>query len=227
MTVGNPPGPAVFINPMTNIQVAGQNRPPDPMYQGKMNEVALWFAVAPVANGAYVYGTQPMYTYRANWIPERYTSTDTGNNGGWTIDYIKNFIRVSTGASILGEVDKWGFGDDDPQHPKTARFPSYCAVMKMDTNKPVLLIILPLIIASCGSLLMVLNVKMHRSMSIPIMRNAALDEIIKSSQTDAILGPAAIDKLDAKKPSDLGKLVLRFKEGDDGLWGLYSAKERS
>lgn len=80
------------------------------------NELDLWFAVAPVANGAYVYGAYPMYRYKKDGVPGRYTSIGQGESGGWTIEYIKEFIRVSTGASILAEVDSWPIG-------KT-RFPS-------------------------------------------------------------------------------------------------------
>ena len=223
LTVGDAPGPAISINPMTNIFVVGQGRPPNKKYVGKMNEVALWFAVAPVANGAYVYGTQPMYSYTENWIPERYTSTDEGANSAWTIDYIKNFIRVSTGASMLGEVDKWAYVND-PEHPSKAQFPSYFPIVKMDPGKPILLTILPLIILVCGSILIIWNVKMHRNMAIPIMRKATLGEIIKSSQTSDVMGPAILDQQNATKPSGLDKLEVRFQEGDTGLWGLYNAR---
>ncbi|KAF2631566.1 hypothetical protein BU25DRAFT_455006 [Macroventuria anomochaeta] len=228
LTVGNAPGPAVLINAMTNISVVGQGRPPDKRYIGKMNELALWFAVAPVANGECVCGTQLMYTYKPRWIPERYTSTHYGSNSGWTNNYIKKFIRVSTGASILGEVDEWVY--PDPEKPKkaaTAQFPSYFPVIKMDPSKSIFLIILPLVIVGCGSLLMLWNVKMHKCMAIPIMRNATLGEIIKSSHTEDVLGPAAIDHQDATKPSSLEKLEVRFKMGDTTLWGLHNAKGQS
>lgn len=226
LTVGSAPGPAVPINPMTNIFIVGQARPPNPLYVGKMNEVALWFAVAPVANGAYVHGTQPMSSHQPNSLPERYASTDEGEANDWTIDYIGNFIRVSTGASMLGEVNKWEF-ENDPERPSKAQFPSYVSVVKMNPNKPVLLIILPLTILGCGALLFVWNINMHRSMAIPIMRNATLGEIIKSSQTTDIAEAAKLDQQDATKPSGLDKLEVRFKEGDTALWGLYYDKERS
>ncbi|KAH6643726.1 hypothetical protein C7974DRAFT_419306 [Boeremia exigua] len=215
LLVGDAPGPAISINPMTNIFVIGQGRPGNPKYMGKMNEVALWFAVAPVANGAYVYGTQPIATHRLT----------RAKNDAWTIAYIDNFIRVSTGASMLGEVDKWGF--NDPKHPSTVRFPSYFAIVKMDPGKVYLLGILPLVILSCGAVLMVWNVKMHRSMALPIMRKATLGEIIKSSQTAHIRGPAAYDQQNAAKPSSLEELHVQFREDETGCWGLYGAEGRS
>ena len=167
-----------------------------------------------------------MYSYRSNSLPERYASTDEGEPNDWTIDYIKNFIRVSTGASMLNEVNKWKF-EDDSERPSKVQFPSYVSVVKIDPSKPVLLIILPLTILGCGTLLMVWNVKMHRNMAIPIMRNATLGEIIKSSQTADIAGAGTLDRQNAAKPSGLDKLEVRSQEGDTGLWGLYSAKGRS
>lgn len=135
-----------------------------------------------------------------------------------------NFTRVSTGAAILGEVRKFKILSDsengktkDVKKAKTVQFPSYFPVVKMDPSKPILLITLPLIIVDCGSLLLVWNIELHKGMAIPIMRKATLDEITKSSQTEDVLGPAAIDRLDVVKPSNLGKLRLKFKEGNNGL----------
>jgi hypothetical protein len=208
LTVGEPPGPAKPINSMAQIK--------DPGSRNKKNELALWFAVSPVANGAYVYGTQPMYTYKQDWIPERYTSTDSGDNGGWTIDYIKNFIKISTSASILGEVEKWPKG--------TTQFFSNFPVVKTDPRKTILLTILPLIILVCGSVLSIWNVKMYKAMAIPVMRKATLGEVIQSSQTTDILASTAVDHDDPTNSSGLEKLEVIFREAETGIWGFYRAK---
>ena len=233
LTVGNAPGPAVPVNYMTNLKAFERVNSSDSNGTRNMNELALWFAVAPVANGAYVYGSQPMYRYVSRWLPERYTENSAGHNHGWTISYIKRFIRISTGASILGDVGKYAIHryveDEDAEDVKNAasvEFPSYVHVMKMDPSKLILLIILPLIILGCGSILIVWNVKMHKAMGIPIMRKATLDEMIKSIQTGNVLDAAAMDSLDAAKPSHLGKLRLRFRKDDSGTWSMYKVKGR-
>lgn len=221
LAVGDAPPPALSINPMYNINIIGSPGKGNPKASRKMNELALWFAVAPVANGVSVYGTQPMYTFKQDWIPERYTSTDGRDNNGWTIDYIKNFIHVSTGASMLGEVDKWGMEDPKTKKPLQARFPSYVAIVKMDPRRPILLVILPAIIIACGICLAVWNVAAHKSMALPIMRKATLSEVIKSSQTADVMGPAATEKHQVNQRSGLGKLKLRYSIGDNGVWGLH------
>lgn len=157
--------------------------------------------------------------------------THVGDSDFWTIKYIKNFIGVSTGAAILGDILKFKILSnsedgkiEDVKKVKTVQFPSYFPVVKMDL---ILLVVLALIIVSCSSLLMVWNIKFHKGTAIPILRRATLDKIIKSSHTEDVLGPAVIDKLDVMKPSNLGKLRLKFKKGDNGLWGLYNAKGQS
>jgi|SRR5690242_16811448 len=166
-----------------------------------------------------------MYSYTPNWIPERYTSTDSDANDAWTVDYIENLIRVSTGAAMLGEVDKWGFFGD-PERPSMKQFPSYIAVVKMNPRRWGLLVVLPLAILVCGAVLMRWNVKMHGSMAIPIMRKATLGEV-KSIQTPDVLSPAAGGHYDAAEPSRLEKLDVWFREGETGVWGLYNPKRQS
>ncbi|KAF3045061.1 hypothetical protein E8E12_006935 [Didymella heteroderae] len=222
LKVGDAPGPVTPVNSMTNLKVFGQLDPSERNHTRNMNELALWFAVAPVANGAYVYGTQPMYRYIPKWLPERYTENSAGHNYGWTVNYIKRFIRISTGASILGEVGKYAIHQDtedenaeDVKKAVTVQFPSYVHVMKMDPSKPRLLIVLPLIILGCGTILIIWNVKRHKAMGIPIKSQAPLVEMIKSSQTKDVADAAA-------RPSDLGRQRLRFKKGTDGTWGFYN-----
>jgi len=56
-----------------------------------------------------------MYEYNGNWIPERYTTVSIAADGPgledhWIVDYNKNFIRISMGASMQREINKWPGG---------------------------------------------------------------------------------------------------------------------
>ncbi|KAF2125782.1 hypothetical protein P153DRAFT_399922 [Dothidotthia symphoricarpi CBS 119687] len=188
----------------------------------RFNELALWFAVAPVANGATAYGAQPLYQYKKDWIPERFTTTTGGeNNDDWTTEYIENFVRISIGAALLGEVTKWPW---PVENPVKIPFTSRVFVSKMDPRFPISFLIPPWIIILAGALLMGWNVKMHRNMVIPIMRTATLSEVLKSSQTTHVLSLAALDRSDPTTTSRMDTLKVQFKKGDDGVWGLHDPK---
>ncbi|KAF2474863.1 uncharacterized protein BDR25DRAFT_332172 [Lindgomyces ingoldianus] len=179
LTVGSgAPFPTTPINSIKSLQEPGGKEAKNSTW----NELALWFAVAPVANGASVYGAQPMYSYNHDWIPLRYTSVNGGSNAGWTIPYIKNFIQVSIGASMLGETNKFADG-------KPIVMPSLSLTLKLDPTRTLLLLIPPLVILALGSLLIAWNISFYRRRDIPIMRKASLCEILKSAQTEDVKAP--------------------------------------
>lgn len=212
LVVGSPNSPAVQINSL-KLLMGPQSTDSKQRNSTTWNELLLWFAVAPVANGANAYGAQPMYILdKTGWIPERFTSTD-----GWTIDHIKEFIRVTTGASLQGEVGKWPIGDP-------IRVPSLAYSVKMDPSRPVYLLVLPSIIIVTGFFLLLWNLRIHHNQNIPIMRKATLDEMLKNSQTADILEAAALDKTDATESSRMEKFRVQFTRSDEGVWGLHSMK---
>ncbi|KAF2636428.1 hypothetical protein P280DRAFT_552926 [Massarina eburnea CBS 473.64] len=219
LVVGDGKGPAVQINSLHDIKVHGQKQGAATNY----NELNLWFAAAIVANGAYAYGVQPMYSFGKGWIPARFTTTLTStsptgvDNEGWNIDYIKNMIRISTGASMLGDSISWSVDEKIDLY-------SHVYILKMDPRRTIYLTIAPLAIVASGLVLMAWNMRLHRSRAIPIMRKATLSEVLKSSQTPDLLGPASFDKLDYNQPSVLGELKVRFAMNDVGVWGLYGSK---
>ncbi|KAF1948137.1 hypothetical protein CC80DRAFT_395622, partial [Byssothecium circinans] len=71
----------------------------DPKGTNTLNELALWFGVAPITAGASLFGGAPMWMYIENDLPRRYTSSNEGYNSGWTTQYIENFIRVCIGSA--------------------------------------------------------------------------------------------------------------------------------
>jgi hypothetical protein len=154
-----------------------------------------------------------MYEFKNDWIPERFTSTNGNDNNGWTVKYIENFIRVITGASLLGEVGKW------EKEQTTVTSQAYS--VKMDPSRPLYLLVLPAGIIVLGLLLLGWNLQIHRRQDIPIMRMATLGEILKSSQTPDVLGAAALDKIDATESSRLNKLRVKFMRSEEGVWGLH------
>lgn len=64
---------------------------------------AAWFGLVAVTNGISVNGAQPMFNNVNNGLPTMFTSdakpTETQNR--WTIDQLKEFIKVSSGALAI------------------------------------------------------------------------------------------------------------------------------
>lgn len=208
------PGAPVQINSANALRDPSWNRS---SYKGTLNELALWFAVAPVANGASVDGAQPMYNYNGTGsvIFQRYVSTNGGPNDQWTIDNIKRFIHISIGASALGDSTVWPSGG-------LVTLNSMANTLKLDPSRSLLLSIPPLIIMVLGKLLLFWNVIHHRRLEIPSMRLSTLGEFLKSAQTEDILRPAASDVRNSGRPSSLHKLRVEFVRTSAGYWGLQS-----
>jgi hypothetical protein len=102
----------VQINSLSHLRVTGPNSTQETLVRfgtnetDTLNELALWFTVAPIVNGASVDGAQPMYdciSQSNDDLPGRSTSGKSGSNSHWTIPYIENFIKVSIGASAIAD----------------------------------------------------------------------------------------------------------------------------
>ncbi|KAF1998054.1 hypothetical protein P154DRAFT_622035 [Amniculicola lignicola CBS 123094] len=171
-----------------------------------LNELALWFAVAPVANGVSVDGAQPMYVYdQPGQLPLRYTSTTEGESKGWSVNDLANLIRVSTGASALAESSR---RDDGRKVIMTSR----THTMRLDPSRPILLLILPILILLNALALIIWNIRMHDRLEIPIMRKATLSELLKSAQTEDIRVPASAAKFNDGWPSGLDALKSKVED---------------
>ncbi|KAF2251456.1 hypothetical protein BU26DRAFT_424249 [Trematosphaeria pertusa] len=210
------------INSITHLLVGRPNKTTheglhtyNPSDGNTLNELALWFTVAPITAGVSLFGAQPMWMYSDNGLPRRYTSANGGFNSGWNTEYIKNFIRICIGSAAQAESRIW---PDGPQ----VTMSSAAYTSKLDPHRVPLLLTLPLIIISSAVLLSFWNSRLHRNLEIPIMRKANLSEILKSSQTEDIITEAGEEMLDPGQLSKLKHLKVRYQEAEDGLWGLQS-----
>lgn len=223
LAIGTPNSNAtpVHINTLADIKVTHpidedqQRYDPVERPEDTLNELILWFTVAPVTNGASVEGAQPLYQHGGS-LPIRHTSTAVGgDNDEWEIPYIVNFIEASIGASILG--DSGNFPNDKvPPKIFTSRIP----ILKLQPSRCKVLLIPPAILLVHGIILLVMNIYLHRRLRMPIMRLATLSEIIKSAQTDNLSRQAANDMLLSDRCSQLEKVPLQFCPNISGVWDL-------
>lgn len=206
----------ISINSLANVRRRGSN------LTATLNELVLWFTVAPITIGLSVAGAQPMY--RPNdknyTIPIIYTTeAREGFYDKWNITYIENFVKVAIGASVLGEsTNALNF---DP-----VEFSSFKQSVKLDPRRPVLLIVPPLVILFCAIILLVWNLYMHRRMQVPIMRLATLSEFTKSSQSEDLCRMAMVDMRNSDGPTGLEKVSIGFSADNIGTWGLRTAEDR-
>lgn len=213
------------INTLEDIKVTqpGSNRDGakfDPINHpnATLNELLLWFTVAPVTNGISIEGTQPMYEYDEH-LPKRSTTTSNGHpNYQWNLDNIKNFISVSIGASLIGDSSSWPSGE-------SRKFTSHVYVMKLQPLRYKLLLIPPAVILVNGTILLVVNIYLHRKLRIPIMRLATLSEILKSAQTKNLSRRAAEDMLSPDQKSQLVDIAVKFSMTDRRAWGLLITED--
>lgn len=202
----------VPITSLSTVRLREDDRPEE-----TLNELALWFSVAPITNGASVSGAQPMYTYKNSGLPMHFTTTGLGGrNDEWTIEYIENFIKVAMGAAALGDSTNWPNGS-------LVEFTSFKDSVKLDPSRPLLLLVPPLVILLCATVLLICNLYMHTRLQLPIMRLATLSEFLKSSQTEDLRRTAMNDMQISNRSSRLGKFAVEFGPTSSGLWGLMGS----
>ncbi|KAK3934506.1 hypothetical protein QBC46DRAFT_368172 [Diplogelasinospora grovesii] len=181
-----------------------------------LNEMLLWFAVAPLMVGSSVDGTQPMfYNSSSTGLPVSYTSS-TPQKNEWTADGIQQFIRMAVGA--LAQATS----TTTPANSAAVTLDSIVGVVKMDPTRAVLLVILPVLILSFAILVGGWNVWAYRVDKIPVMRLAGVDELLKSSQSQWLREKAATDAAKPYLPSELGDLEVTYGVGPDGIVGKCS-----
>ena len=178
-----------------------------------INEMLLWFSVAPLLVGSSVDGTQPMFfnsttTNRA--VP--YTSSVSERNK-WTTSGIQSFIRLSVGA--LAQATSTSLDTTTNQ-----TLTSTITTRKMDPSRALLLIILPMLILGIAVAVGVWNVWVHRREGIPVMRMAGVGEVLKSAQTGYLRELASTDSAKAYLPHELGGVEVKYGVDKDGLVGL-------
>ncbi|KAM7194006.1 hypothetical protein V8F33_007512 [Rhypophila sp. PSN 637] len=178
-----------------------------------INELLLWFTVAPLLVGSSVDGTQPMFFNSTQTNTAVAYTSSTPERNTWSISGIESMIRLSIGA--LAQVTS-----TSPSSHSTQTLKSTIKSLKMDPARSLLLIIPPLLILAAGMAISVWNTWVHRREGIPVMRRAGLGEMLKSTQTRYLAELCATDAAKTYLPSETGPVEVRYGVDKDGVVGL-------
>lgn len=171
-----------------------------PSPRNSLNEVLLWFAVAPVLCGTSRDGRQPTFyngsnTYYDFPLPIVDTSTNKVPNS-WTISGIQHYINVSIGAVTLATAPFF-------LHNQTLIHTQFRQA-KLDRSRPFLLFILPLLCISSALGLAAWNSWAHRKYNVACVRAAGLAEVAESSKIPEFRKMIDEDKEFAERRLKLG-----------------------
>lgn len=187
-----------------------------------INEMLLWFAVAPLLVGSSVDGTQPMFfnssvTNRAvaytSSVPERNT---------WTVDGLQEMILLSVGAlaQATSPSSASRAGALNPE-VEDQRLTSAVKTLKMDPSRALLLVILPMLIVGVAIAVGVWSVWVHQREGIPVMRMAGTGELLKSAQTGYLRDLASTDAAKTYLPAgEIGAVEVKYGVDREGVVGL-------
>ncbi|KAL1850644.1 hypothetical protein Daus18300_012855 [Diaporthe australafricana] len=173
-----------------------------------LNEVLLWFAVAPTLCGTSRDGRQPTFyngsnAYYASPLPIVDTSTNKVKNN-WTIPGIQHYINVSIGAVTLATAPFF-LQNQTLMHTQFIQ-------AKLDRSRPFLLLILPLFSIASAIALATWNSWAHRRYRVASVRAAGLAEVAESSKIPEFRKMVDEDKKFAERR-------LKLAEGMSGADG--------
>ncbi|KAL2130638.1 hypothetical protein VTI74DRAFT_6139 [Chaetomium olivicolor] len=191
-----------------------------------LNELLLWFTVAPLMASTSVEGTQPMFTNSTSTgLPVALTTTsspdpNTHNTNTWTILGLERFIHLSIGALAQATASS---------HPTTSSNPSSAPVVtlvttpllkKLSPRRALFLLIPPLLTITILVTMAVYTVRLHASLSVPVLRALNLPELLKSSQTAWLRDIAGTDAAKTYLPSEMGRVKVRYGVDGEGIAGF-------
>ncbi|KAK4154124.1 hypothetical protein C8A00DRAFT_33150, partial [Chaetomidium leptoderma] len=174
--------------------------------QTGLNELLLWFTVAPLLASTSVDGTQPMFTNSTTTgLPLAYTASSSFlSPNTWTTAGLQHFIRLSIGALAQATTTP---SHNNPPPPSSS---SSSTILVIKTTHPtktlsrprraLLLLLLPppppltpLLTLTLTLALAITTSHLHARLAIPVMRLADLGELLKSSQTGWVREVAGTD----------------------------------
>lgn len=177
-----------------------------------LNELLLWFAVAPILSAPSVSGVQPMFS---NSTSTNRAVAHTGQNAErntWTIDGLESFIHLSIGALLQSTT-----ASSSETGKNTTLLISTYPLEFLSRSRALLLLLLPLLLVTLILSLSLYLSQVHARESIPVLRFAGPCELLKSFQTPWLREQAGIDAAKTYLPSDLGAVTVKFgvvgKEG--------------
>lgn len=177
-----------------------------------LNELLLWFAVAPILSAPSVSGVQPMFSNSTSTNRAVAYTGQTSQRNTWTVDGIESFIHRSIGALLQSSTASQSGSTEN-----TTLFTSTYPLQFLSRSRALLLLLLPLLLVTVIILLSFYLSHTHSRESIPVLRLAGLCELLKSSQTPWLREQAGTDAAKTYLPSDLGAVTVKFgvvgKEG--------------
>ncbi|KAL2151145.1 hypothetical protein VTH82DRAFT_6243 [Thermothelomyces myriococcoides] len=200
----------------------------------RLNEMLLWFAVAPLLTGNSAEGTQPMFTNStglplADTMMTPSTQPDgSSNSNRWTIPGLESFIRLSIGALAQVTSANTNPGLNMDTNGVTVLTTSK-ETRKLDRARALLLIIPPAAAVVSGAVAAVLGTVLHAWLRMPVMRLAGSDlgEVLKSSQTAGLREVAGADAAKPYLPHELGSVRVRYGVDRDGVAGFVDVSDNS
>ncbi|KAH6623307.1 hypothetical protein F5144DRAFT_550869 [Chaetomium tenue] len=174
----------------------------------RLNELLLWFTVAPLMASASVDGTQPMFTNcTATGLPLSYTTTTSPTHNTWTTAGLTTFIHLAIGA--LAQATTTTPPSTTP--PTTPTILTTTTHLRTLSPPHTLLLLLPPLLTLTLTLLLALyTTHLHAHHNIPVMRRADVPELLKSSQTAWLREVAGTDAAKMYLPSELGGVEVGY-----------------
>ncbi|KAL2145714.1 hypothetical protein VTI28DRAFT_6409 [Corynascus sepedonium] len=199
---------------------------PDASQRTQLNELLLWFTVAPLLTGASVDGTQPMFTNSsATGMPLAHTastSPTSDSSNTWTIPGLETFIRLSIGALAQSTI---ATSPSLHNSPIEIEITTTTQTRKLAPARALLLLIPPLAVLALTVALAIYSAGLHARMAVPVMRLAVSDlgEMLKSTQTRWAHDVVGADAAKPYLPHELGLAGVRFDFDEDGVAGFVGA----
>lgn len=179
-----------------------------------LNELLLWFAVAPILSAPSVSGGQPMFSNSTSTNRAVAYTGHTPQRNTWTMEGIESFIHLSIGA-LLQSTTASRTQTTENAVLLTSTYP----LPFLSQPRALLLLLLPLLLVTLIASLSFYLSHMHKRESIPVLRLAGPCELLKSSQTHWLREQAGTDAAKTYLPSDLGATTVKFgvtgKEGTE------------
>ncbi|AEO59756.1 hypothetical protein MYCTH_2308276 [Thermothelomyces thermophilus ATCC 42464] len=195
---------------------------PDVSPQTRLNELLLWFAVAPLLTGISVDGTQPMFANSsATGLPLAHTTSSAlpGSAGSnhWTIPGLEAFIRLSIGALAQATTATANGAASGVTVLTTSK-----QTRKLERARALLLVIPPGAAVLAAAAAGVFGAALHARLRVPVMRLAGSDlgEVLKSSQTAGLREVAGTDAAKPYLPHELGAVRVRYGVDPAGVAGF-------
>lgn len=183
---------------------------------GKLDNrhVAAWFGLAAVTNGVSVYGAQPMFNNKDKGLPSMFTSisnaTDTQKR--WTIDQLKEFINVSSGALAI-TMSRQSADEKVILHSRKE-------TLQLDPMRAYILLAPPIALLILILLLVVTVVWFYRKDRIPNMCLVQVGDLVAFTQTSDISVNARTASGTNKDSSKLGEMKVKYGITNEGQVGL-------